>query len=274
MTYSYRPKYISFCNLDSRPDRLEHMTKELERVGLKAVRQRALPWKETDYQNPKYSVMYNRTPGAIGCLLSQVEVIKKAYDLGLYAVVLEDDLVFATDFNIRMEYIENWLFNISYNHDWVSTPEGPWDIFFLGGTFHSPAFWHPKGPSGMRPDVSAHLGKDFDHTSDPRIKRTYGAFSTHAYIVNYHSIPKILSLIDKHVHESIGIDHLFIRVQPQLNCFAFVPGCVKQIDNISDIGSGMTMFSGFSKLNGTIENSRYWFQDLMTDFNPDTFEWK
>lgn len=266
--------YTAFINLDSRPDRLEHMTKELERVGLKAVRQRAIPWKETDFQNPKYSVMYNRTPGAIGCLLSQVEVMKKAYDLGLYAVVLEDDLVFATDFNIRMEYIENWLFNISYNHDWVSTPEGPWDIFFLGGTFHSPAFWHPKGPSGMRPDVSAHLGKDFDHTSDPRIKRTYGAFSTHAYIVNYHSIPNILSLIDKHVHESIGIDHLFIRVQPQLNCFAFVPGCVKQIDNISDIGSGMTMFSGFSKLNGTIENSRYWFQDLMTDFNPDTFEWK
>lgn len=253
--------YISFCNLDHRLDRLEHMNKELDRVGIEAVRQRSFPWKEIP-PHSKYSLMYNRTPGAIGCLMSQVEVMKKADELLMNAMVLEDDLIFASDVHIRMAYIEDYLEDKS------------WDIFWLGGTFHSPAFWHPKGPSGMRPDVSAHLGKDYDHTDDPRIKRTYGAFSTHAYIVNYHSIPKILSLIDKHVHESIGIDHLFLRVQPQLQCFAFVPGTVKQIDNMSDIGNGMTMFSGFSKLNGTEENSRYWWQDKMSDFDPNTFSWK
>jgi hypothetical protein len=65
-----------------------------------------------------------------------------------------------------------------------------------------------------------------------------------------------------------------------LKTFAFVPGSVRQINNLSDIGTNpdgspaMTVFSGFSKLNGTEENSRYWFQDKIENFNPDTFEWK
>lgn len=261
--------YVSFCNLDHRVDRLEHMNKELLRIGLHAVRQRSFPWKETDYQNPKYRLMYERSPGAIGCWLSQIEIMKKALELDLHAFVLEDDTVFCDDFQERMEYVTKWL--------WKNDME--WDAVWLGGTFHSPAWWHPHGPSGMRPDVSAHLGKDFDHTNDPRIKRTYGAFSTHAYIIRNHSIQKFMNLFDKHMHESIGIDHCMIRVQPQLKTYAFVPGSVRQMNNLSDIGRNpdgspaMTMFSGFSKLNGTEANSLYWWQPLMTDFNPETFQW-
>lgn len=253
--------YKSFVNLDSRPDRLNHMVRELERVGLTAIRQRGIPWREADYENPKYSVMYHRTPGAIGCHLSQVEVIKKAFEVGAHAFVMEDDLVFASDFQERLSYIENFLAGKE------------WDIFWLGATFHSPAYWHPIGNSGMPPNCSANIGMDFSNTEDPRIKRTFGAFCTYAYIVNYNSITKVLGLLDKHIHESIGIDWLMIKIQPQLKCYAFVPGSVKQLDNRSDIGTGITRFSGFSKLNGTEENSRYWFQDKMMDFNPLTFKW-
>lgn len=260
--------YASFVNLDTRPDRLAHMNKELAKAGISAVRQRGIPWQETDHSNTKYASMRNRTPGAIGCHLSQVEVMKKSYEKGLHAFVMEDDLVFASDFQERLAYIDKW----------VSGKD--WDVIWLGGTFHSPAFWHPNGPSKMRPDCSAHLGKDFDHTDDPRIKRTYGAFCTYAYIVNYNSIDKILKMFDQVLPESIGIDWLFIKIQPQLKCYAFVPGSVKQIDNRSDIGThsdgspARTIFSGFSRLNGTEENSRYWFQDKIEDFNPNTFEWK
>jgi GR25 family glycosyltransferase involved in LPS biosynthesis len=260
--------YASFVNLDTRLDRLSHMHEQLRRVGIDAVRQRGIPWKECDLNNPKHQVMLNRTPGALGCHLSQVEIMKKAFEVGANAMVFEDDLVFASDFQDRLNYIENWL-------------QGKeWDVFWLGATFHSPAFWHPIGNSGMRPDCSAHLGKDFDHTDDPRIKRTYGAFCTYAYIVNYSSIEKVLGLLDKHLHESIGIDWLFIKLQPQLKTYAFVPGSVKQIDNRSDIGTNpdgspaRTIFSGFSRLNGTEENSRYWFQDKIEHFDPNTFEWK
>lgn len=259
--------YISFVNLDHRTDRLQHMTRELGRIGIEAVRQRGIPWRECDLNNPKFQTMLNRTPGALGCHLSQVEVMRKAHQAGKHAWVMEDDLVFATDFRERLQHIEEFV------------SDKPWDVIWLGGTFHSPAFWHPAGPSKMRPDCSARLGKDFDHTSDPRIKRTYGAFCTYAYIVNYESIEKVLALFDKHIHESIGIDWLFIKLQPQLNCFAYVPGSVIQMDNKSDIGTNAdgtqarTIFSGFARLNGTVENSRYWFQDRKENFDPNTFQW-
>jgi GR25 family glycosyltransferase involved in LPS biosynthesis len=263
-----KESYISFVNLDHRKDRLQHMANELNRVGIQAVRQRGIPWKEADHQNPKYQAMVRRTPGALGCHLSQVEIWNKAFEVGSHAFVMEDDLVFATDIKDRLAYISKWIAGKD------------WDVIWLGGTFHSPAFWHPVGPSKMRPNCSANLGKDFDNTDDPRIKRTYGAFSTHAYIVNYKSIRKIQALFDKHIHESIGIDWLFIKLQPQLKCYAFVPGSVKQINNLSDIGTNtdgtpaMTMYSGFAQLNGTFENSLYWFKDKIEEFNPDTFIWK
>lgn len=260
--------YASFVNLDTRKDRLDHMTKELSRVGISAVRQRGIPWRELNPNDPNLQVMLNRTPGAAGCHASQVEVIKKAFEIGKNAFVMEDDIVFASDIHERMDYIDKFLAGKE------------WDIFWLGATFHSPAYWHKKGQSNMRPDCSAQLGKDFDDTGDPRIKRTYGAFCTYAYIVNYKSIQKVLGLLDKHLHESIGIDWLMIKIQPQLQCFAFVPGSVRQMNNLSDIGTNrdgtpaMTVFSGFSKLNGTEENSRYWFQDKIENFDPNTFQWR
>jgi GR25 family glycosyltransferase involved in LPS biosynthesis len=254
--------YASFINLDHRTDRLSHMTNELLRVGLHAERLRGMPLHEYSGDRSKLLTMQQRTPGAIGCHFSQVAVMQKAFDRDQHAFVMEDDLVFCSDIQARLDYISQWL-------------EGrEWDVFWLGGTFHSPAFWHPHGRSKMNPDCSANLGRDCERTDDPRIMRTYGAFSTFAYIVNKKSIQKILGMFDNNIHESIGIDWLFIKLQPQLSCYAFVPGCVKQIDNQSDIGNGITRFSGFAKLNGTEENSRYWFQDNMNDFDPNTFQWR
>lgn len=251
--------YISFVNLDHRTDRLEHMKAQLERIGLRAIRQRGFPWAETDHMNPKYLTMKNRTPGAIGCFLSQMEVMYKASTVSAHAFVLEDDVVFCQDFNERIKYMGDFL-------------EGrEWDILWLGGTFHSPAFWHKIGKSGMPPDCSQQLGKDCETTDDPRMIRTYGAFCTYAYIVNKDSINKVLDMLEEGMSTSIGIDYSMIRLQPSLKCYAYVPGSVKQIDNRSDIGNGNTIFSGFSRLNGTEENSRYWYQDFSWEFDPTTF---
>lgn len=255
-----RDIHASYINLDSRPDRNEHMTKELARIGLQASRTRGrLP---VEFCDTRLSIMRNRTPGAIGCHFSQVEVMKDAYTTGKHALVMEDDLIFCSDIYDRLDYISKW------------TEEHEWDVIWLGASFHVPPFWHPHGRSKMNPDCSANLGKDCETTDDPRMIRTYGAFCTFAYIVNYESIPKIFDLFDRHIHESIGIDWLFIKIQPQLKCFSFVPGCVKQMDGQSNIGTGKTIWSGFLKLNGTYENSAYVWQDKMTDFDPTTFKWK
>lgn len=248
--------YASFINLDHRTDRLAHMTDQLSRVNLKAVRTRGLFWQEIDVPKEDIATMLNRTPGAIGCHFSQVSIMKEAQKQGKNALVMEDDIIFCSDFDKRLEYIDKWC----DSHEW--------DVFWLGASFHvNPPFWHRVGTSGMPPDCSAQLGFDVKCTDDQRIIRTYGAYVTFAYIVNVKSMDKIFALFDRHLHSSIGIDWLFIKLQPQLKCFSFVPGCVMQGDWISDIGKGMTVWSG------QLKNGPYVWQDKMEDFNPETFQW-
>lgn len=265
--FSWKDCHTRFINLSHRQDRLFHMLNELDRVQLEAERFEAIRTADHQWDYSKYGTMLNRTPGAVGCHVSQVEVMKEALSLGKCAFVMEDDLVFATDIKKRLDYIQ----------DFVNEKAPDWDVIWLGGTFHvGPPHWH-NGQNTLMP-IGEHgrsnLGKDAEATDDPRIFRTFGAFSTHCYIVNVHSIRKILDLFDHNIHYSIGIDYLFINLQPQLKTFAMVPGSVKQIDNMSDIGHGITKFSGFAALNGGYDNSRYWWQDNMEDFDPSTFDWK
>lgn len=247
--------YISFVNLDHRTDRLDHMTEQLKRVGLEAERTRGI--RPEEYKGGKdVSVMMNRTPGAVGCHFSQVSIMQKALEQGKHAIVFEDDIIFCSDFKERFEYIEKFC------------ETHTWDVIWLGAAFHvNPPHWHKVGGSEMRPNCSAELGYDAKRTDNPRMIRTYGAYNTFAYMVNKNSIEKILALFDRHIHISIGIDWLFIKLQPQLHCYSFVPGCVKQMDNMSDIGTGMTIWSGH------LNNGPYVWQDKMEDFNPENFDW-
>ena len=85
-------------------------------------------------------------------------------------------------------------------------------------------------------------------------------------------------MLDEIMPQSIGIDWSMIQISPKLYTYAFVPGCIKQYDNTSDqipsLGeNGRTEFSKFATLNGTIENSAYWWQDDMNSFDPLSFDW-
>ena len=208
--------------------------------------------------------------GAIGCYLSQESIIEQALIYKKHAWVMEDDLVFCSDFKKRIEYIDRWIRSGS-GYDFLGQPvvgERDWDIIWLGGTFHvggKGPYWHTDT-----------IGRDAELTDDPRMIRTYGSFCTYCYIINRNSIEKVLNLLDEFAPQSIGIDHSMINISPKLNTFAFVPGCCKQYDNLSDqipTRKEETTFSRFEKLNGTIENSRYWWQDKMEDFDPLTFDW-
>jgi GR25 family glycosyltransferase involved in LPS biosynthesis len=255
--FNWKNAYASYINLDHRKDRQAHMQAELQRVGLQAVRTPGILAKAYQWDMVKYGVMVRRTIGAAGCHMSQVGVMQTALVQGKDAFVMEDDLVFCSDIKERLDYIEGFI---------NRQPE--WDVIFLGGTFHTnPPWWHKAGHSMDLQDCNCGLCKDAEVTDDPRIMRTYGAFSTHAYIVNHASIIKILKYFDNNVHLSMGIDWLFIKMQPQLKAFCFVPGCVKQLDNMSDIGYGMTVFSGFSML------GPYWWADKMDEFDPTTYNW-
>ena len=241
--------YISFVNLKHRKDRLERMEETLATRNIPAVRKEALyPADVTDKIQPacRLRVMQNRTPGAIGCHFSQVAIMEKALELGKHAWVMEDDVKICPDIHERLAYMQKFC----NSH--------PWDILWLGGTFHvRPPHWHTKAP----------LKRDAECTDDPRMMRTYGAFCTYAYIVNRNSIKTVMEGLDFWLDKSMGIDWAMIQIQPHLYTYAFVPGCMTQHDGKSDIGKGMTIFSGFKKL------GPYWFANHMNDFDPTKFNW-
>jgi hypothetical protein len=89
--------------------------------------------------------------------------------------------------------------------------------------------------------------------------RTYGCWGTYAYIINYNSLEKILSLLDENVSTSHAIDWLFIKLQPQLKTYAFNPGMAKQYDGKSDIVEGIRTFSSFSCV------GPHWFSDTVSN---------
>lgn len=239
-----------YINLDHRTDRNIRMVRELDRIGLTALRIRGMLPDEFDLTDPKLQVMANRTKGAIGCHYSQVKAMQSALELNQHALVMEDDLVFCSDFHERMNIIESFL------------NKNEWDVFWLGGTYHKEPTWH-KSIDGKHthPDLqecNCLLNKDWEQTNNKHIVRTYGCWSTYAYIVNVKSISKILKLLEDNIDLSMGIDWLFILLQPDLKTFAFNPGCVKQYDNQSDIGKGVTRFSAFRKSCG-----EHYFKDTM-----------
>lgn len=243
---------IAYVNLDRRPERRARMEQTLARVGLKAHRVRGQLPEEYKGDPARIKGMLDRPQkGAIGCHFSQVSIMHAAKTMNKHAFIMEDDLDICQDFMQRVKIID----------EFCSTH--PWDVIWLGGTFHvNPPYWHRK------------MGRDAETTDNPRMMRTYGAFCTYAYIVNGESIDRVLHLFDQHLPKSIGIDALFITIQPYLHTYAFVPGCVKQYDHQSDIGMGMTTFSNFARLNGTLANSAYWYQERMLDFDPTKFDWK
>lgn len=240
--------YFSYINLAHRQDRNIRMQLELDRIGLKAERFEAIKTDSRTWDYSKTKVMRNRTAGAIGCHYSQVAVMQKAFEKNQHAGVLEDDLIFCSDFKERMDHVE------------IFTENNDWDIIWLGGTYHLEPTWHQsiKGRHlhhDMKNDCNCDLNKDWEPTSHAYINRTFGCWSTYGYIVNWYSLEKILKLLEENVHRSMGIDWLFIKLQPQLKTFAFNPGMVKQYNNQSDIGKGITNFEGFNSLGS------HWWSD-------------
>lgn len=246
--------YISFLNLDCRPDRLAHMSNELARVGIKAERTRGRMPNEFDRNDPRFQVQWKRTPGSIGCMMGQMEIMREAWILGKSAMIFEDDAIIASDFKERLIHFEDFLDGTD------------WSVGWLGGTIHiNPSFWY----TGRNPDLPGEQGwKDAEPTNDPNIIKCYAAFSTFAYVVRHEKIPEVIELLEEVMPISMGIDWSFIKLGRRLDTYMYLPGCVKQMDGQSNIGNGMSIFSGFARLGD------YWFQDRAEMFDPKTIQWK
>lgn len=252
--FKWRDCYASYVNLDYRVDRDVRMKKELERAGISAVRQKGIVPNEYKGDKSLVKEMMDRTPGALGCWLSQVAIMEKALSLGKGAIIMEDDLRFCNDIIERLDCMELFM-----NHNSVS-------VMWLGATFHKEPTWHKLvNGSHSNPEIRnkclCSVGKDWEPTHDNRFVKTFGIWSTYAYMIPFEHLEEIIYLLKSVMSKSIGIDHAFIMLEPKLNTFAFVPGSVIQVDGQSNIGKGTTYFSHFASLGS------HWFQDKISDYD-------
>lgn len=179
--------------------------------------------------------------GNVGGTLSHYNLIKN-YDGEKILGILEDDILLCEDFHERFKYIED-----NFNLDW--------DIFFLSSFYHlnnDESRWYKSG--------------DFEFTNIKYIHRVYGSFCAHAYLINPKSKEKIIKLMEENFEKTFAVDHLYILIQPHLNCYSFTPGMTNQIVSRSDIDGGIKDQNVFESIVGP-----HFFSNNLKDFDYDKY---
>lgn len=139
--------------------------------------------------------------GALGAFRSHLGVIKDAIENGHQKIaVFEDDIIFCDDFYDRLKI---YLDNLPNN----------WDIMYLGCHFNS-----CNNPTLLKNNVY-------------KVKDSYGCFSM---ILNNQN--GLFKKIIENPSELIPYDDYIKKIQPNLNCYVFMPFFVKTMNTTSDIG--------------------------------------
>jgi len=225
-------------NLKTRKDRRELINSHLPNFNLKYEFFDAIT--DDNEYNVKFPKEYNK--GQIGCFLSHYKLLK-THNSDKILGILEDDVELCDDFLDRFKYIED-KFNLE------------WDIFFLSSYYHLNEHKDRWNPSG-----------DFELTDTKYIHRVYGAFTTHAYLVNPKSIDKILKLIDENIADTYAIDHVYCaKIESKLNCYSFTPGMANQRISYSDVDGGSKDPNVFKSIIG-----EHYFVNNLKDFDYEKY---
>jgi len=228
-----------YINLNNRDDKKAHTENHLEKHNIQAKRFNALTG-DSDYNN---IITTKFTLGHRGCFLSHMKLISE-YTSDKILGIFEDDVVLCDDFDTRLKYIEN-----NFEKDW--------DIFFFS------SFYHLNNDEKKWKDI------EFEFTDIKYINRVYSSFCTHAYLVNPKSISKIYNLCMKNVNEAYAIDHLYLLIEPELNCYAFTPGMATQLPGLNDIDQVFKDQSLFKNVVGD-----HYFINSLKEFDYDSFYYK
>lgn len=183
---------IYLINLDRRKDRYIISKKNLDKYGIIFERFNAIDGNLIDNN----TILTN---GALGCLLSHYEIIKKAYDDGLECIaILEDDLELVDNFNE--------VFNIFYKE-----VPSDWQFLYLGCNKHENSV--VSQPSN-------------------NILRIVNSFSTAGYAVRRKAMELILRNV---VDQESPIDVYYGYFQTLLPAYTFKTPLLWQRSDWSDI---------------------------------------
>lgn len=168
-------------NLDRRPERWQHMQRQFDQHGIHSVRR----FPAFDGDNMKLPTNWVHTPGAYGCLLSHLQVVRQARRFGVPSVLIfEDDVVFDDHLEKKFSiYIEQ------------VPPD--WDMLFFGA-----------------------LHKDEPIKVADNIVRITQAYSTYAYVLRDTVFDDFIELNRKTDQE---LDNNSLVLQQRFKCYCFMP---------------------------------------------------
>jgi GR25 family glycosyltransferase involved in LPS biosynthesis len=186
-----------YCiNLDKRLDRWEESQKEFQKINIEVERYSAFDGNKIKNVENLFVGHFEKA-GQFGCLISHLNIIKKAKESKIPSVViLEDDVVFCDNFNQE--------FNLSM----IEMPKD-WDMIFFGSNHvHSPI-----------------------KISD-RICKLRRAYSAHCYVIRDRMYDELIGLIEP-MNEPLDVT--YANIQSTHNCYVFNPHLVWQRPGYSDI---------------------------------------
>lgn len=180
-------------NLDRRPERWQRIQRAFTAHGIESV-QRFSAIDGNDLSLPKNWI---HTPGAYGCLLSHVRVVREARDAGVSSVLIfEDDAVFDPQFNEKFA-------------TFIQELPADWDMLFLGA-----------------------LHKDEPVKVSEHISRITKANSTFAYAIRNTVFDAFIELNSRAEHV---LDMNSYLLQQRFNCYCFMPNLVWVQAQFSDV---------------------------------------
>ena len=176
-TFPYR-----LCiNLDRRPERWQHMQRKFDQHGIHSVRR----FSALDGDKIKLPANWVHTPGAFGCLLSHLEVVREARRLGVPSVLIfEDDVVFDEQLEKK--------FGV-----YIDQLPPDWDMLFFGA-----------------------LHRDEPIRVADNIARITQAYSTYAYVLRDTTFADFIELNRETERE---LDNNSLILQRRFNCYCFMP---------------------------------------------------
>lgn len=213
---------IFLVNLERRKDRYDEFISNASKYNLEFERFNAIDGNKTIndefiYENKKFTYtnneFYKNNPssvngidnyhqkyfkGAIGCLLSHLEILKIAENNKYSSIlILEDDVGFAENFQQKIEKLSN------------NFPK-EWDMFYLSGSLIKE-------------------GKQFENYSE-----LLSSHTTHSYAVNSSAYKTLIKLLIKNIYTK-PVDSCYVSIQPSLKCFIAKPFVTYQLHGFSDI---------------------------------------
>jgi GR25 family glycosyltransferase involved in LPS biosynthesis len=185
-----------YCiNLDRRPDRLENFKKEVEKYNLGEF-ERFSAYDADKIDLSKYPSMYKA--GAIGLLLSNLDIIKDAKKNNYKKIIIIEDDCYFTDEIINID-------------SYFELLPKDWDLLYMGGN-HA--------------------------TTEPPIKindkvcKLHDTYTTHFVAINENMFEVIEESLNS---EHRPIDEIYVNLQKKYNVYSFTPAIASQKDGFSDI---------------------------------------